>query len=269
MEINKEDIGKVLHNILKNVDGEESVFEKMETELQIAEIWFFSNIVFSESELQGDQQLRMAKDIIILEAFRNAVPSLDLVLTPNGFGVVSNQTIAPASKERVKALIESLLHKRDLAINALWCSMRFNTEFEKTKTGKFLAASLFQDLTLSVKLGEVSQAYKTFVEQRYFIIAEEYLIARSIISFPLMDALRVAVLTYNLSPEQSALCVLIREHLINCIKGIKDMPKLKDAAVTLIKETPALFEVWKNTPTAELYEDHHYENDKKKGGVWL
>ena len=38
----------------------------------------------------------------------NALPTLDLVATPNGFGVVSNQNIAPASKERVAAFRESL-----------------------------------------------------------------------------------------------------------------------------------------------------------------
>ena len=38
----------------------------------------------------------------------NAMPTLDLVATPNGFGVVSNQNIAPASKERVAAFRESL-----------------------------------------------------------------------------------------------------------------------------------------------------------------
>lgn len=36
------------------------------------------------------------------------VPSLDLVLTPNGFGIVSNQNVAPASRDRVARLIASL-----------------------------------------------------------------------------------------------------------------------------------------------------------------
>ena len=37
-----------------------------------------------------------------------AIPSLDLVLTTNGFGIVSNQNVVPASRERVDALISSL-----------------------------------------------------------------------------------------------------------------------------------------------------------------
>lgn len=37
-----------------------------------------------------------------------AVPSMDLVLTPTGFGIVNSQSLVPASKERVSALMESL-----------------------------------------------------------------------------------------------------------------------------------------------------------------
>lgn len=37
-------------------------------------------------------------------AFWDAMPQLDLVLTPTGFGVVSNANVAPASSERVQAL---------------------------------------------------------------------------------------------------------------------------------------------------------------------
>lgn len=41
-------------------------------------------------------------------AFWDAIPQLDLVLTPTGFGVVSNQNVAPASADRVKALRSQL-----------------------------------------------------------------------------------------------------------------------------------------------------------------
>lgn len=41
---------------------------------------------------------------ICLRAAYDAVPQMDLVLTPAGFGIVSNQNTAPASRERVDAL---------------------------------------------------------------------------------------------------------------------------------------------------------------------
>ena len=44
-------------------------------------------------------------------AFEDAIPQLDLVLTHTGFGVVSNQNVAPASQDRVNAL-KTQLHKQ-------------------------------------------------------------------------------------------------------------------------------------------------------------
>ena len=53
-------------------------------------------------------------------AAAEAVPSLDLILTDSGFAVVSNQNLAPASRERVAALLNSLRRQasdaRDLLI---------------------------------------------------------------------------------------------------------------------------------------------------------
>lgn len=43
-----------------------------------------------------------------LKAFASLIPQLDLVLTPTGFGVVSNQNVAPASRDRVEALTNSV-----------------------------------------------------------------------------------------------------------------------------------------------------------------
>jgi hypothetical protein len=46
--------------------------------------------------------------IVAHHAYRNAIPFVDLIQTPNGFGVVSNNNIAPASKERVERLLNQI-----------------------------------------------------------------------------------------------------------------------------------------------------------------
>ena len=48
-----------------------------------------------------------------------AIPSLDLVLTPNGFGIVNTTTIVPASKERIERLQLSIESLRDTVIEQL------------------------------------------------------------------------------------------------------------------------------------------------------
>lgn len=56
---------------------------------------------------------RCVKEWVAIRAFLDVFRQLDLVLTPTGFGVVSTQQMAPASKQRVDALIG---HLRDSAL---------------------------------------------------------------------------------------------------------------------------------------------------------
>ena len=51
------------------------------------------------------------KTFVCLMAFYNAIAHLDLILTPTGFGVVSNNTLAPASKDRVENLRNNALRR--------------------------------------------------------------------------------------------------------------------------------------------------------------
>lgn len=58
----------------------------------------------------SDTLLQRLDIAAIHRAAHIAIPHLDLVLTPTGFGIVSNQSTAPASRERVESLRESLRH---------------------------------------------------------------------------------------------------------------------------------------------------------------
>ena len=61
------------------------------------------------SALDGnDTLLYVTKRVVCLEAVCRIFASLDIVATPTGFGVVSNQNTAPASASRVNALQKEL-----------------------------------------------------------------------------------------------------------------------------------------------------------------
>lgn len=47
---------------------------------------------------------RYFKMMVCIDGFLSVLRQLDLVLTPTGFGIVSNDTVSPASKQRVDAL---------------------------------------------------------------------------------------------------------------------------------------------------------------------
>ena len=46
--------------------------------------------------------------LVCLRTYAEQIPELDLVLTPTGFGIVSNQNLAPASADRVKNLLQKV-----------------------------------------------------------------------------------------------------------------------------------------------------------------
>lgn len=88
----------------------DSVYESVKPTLgrQLA----FSNAVllgvagmtYLEEKGEDSPLLRWYKQLACLSAFLSVLRQLDLVLTPTGFGVVSNDNLAPASKQRVDAL---------------------------------------------------------------------------------------------------------------------------------------------------------------------
>lgn len=86
-------------------DGGEEIYKGIEPYLQPA-YWRLKNEL--KVELMNNKCAPYFRRAVYATAAYNALPTLDLVATPNGFGVVSNQNIAPASKERVAAFRESL-----------------------------------------------------------------------------------------------------------------------------------------------------------------
>lgn len=105
----------------------------------------------------GDPKLRrMAERIISLDAYIHAVPELDLMLTDSGFVVTSNEAVAPASRDRVNALLQGLSVRKDESCDALVLhlmqhkdSWRETEQFAALSAGLILTWSEFK--TLAVK----------------------------------------------------------------------------------------------------------------------
>lgn len=59
---------------------------------------------YMEQQGPSSEVVRSFKKLVALKGFLSVLRQLDLVLTPTGFGVVSNQNLTPASSQRVNAL---------------------------------------------------------------------------------------------------------------------------------------------------------------------
>lgn len=117
---NDTELRKYIPNVLATVEGEASLYDKMLPYLQVATDWLCRNVIAAEYPPFQRVQENAVEKCIVAEAFRQAVPSLDVVLTPNGFGIVSTDRIAPASKERIERLQAQLeLYRDELIINII------------------------------------------------------------------------------------------------------------------------------------------------------
>ena len=96
------------------MSSHEEIYESVKPALDEMLSSVRSSILGDEGEtmLQGaDPESILArnfKKVVSISAFLSVLRQLDLVLTPSGFGVVSNDNIAPASQSRVDALEASL-----------------------------------------------------------------------------------------------------------------------------------------------------------------
>lgn len=122
---------------------------------------------------------------------RRAVPHLDLVLTPFGFGVVSNDHHAPASTARVGALAEELRHDESRTRDALVVAL-LATPWATTMAARRLVQSLLWSPTLLRQHGVCCKGAEVF-DREYDALRPSLMVAEReaarIISPELMAAL--------------------------------------------------------------------------------
>ena len=160
---NDTELRKYLPNALTTVEGETPLYDKISPYLAKAHAWLAKHFTGTdiltaiEASAPADPLRELCAHIVAVDAFRRAIPSLDLILTPNGFGIVSNQNIVPASADRVKRLIDSLLTNRDSLANTLLDSLAKRTDWLETEQAQFFGASLWPDLELSRLAGHSNE----------------------------------------------------------------------------------------------------------------
>ena len=114
--------------------GSPSIFDDA---LETAQDSLVTEILGMDLEARLEEQreedvklLKLCKRIISRQAFLSSIPELDLILTDSGFGVVNNEQMTMASKDRVQALTISLRQKIDEGKDALILYLLKTAEYE-------------------------------------------------------------------------------------------------------------------------------------------
>ena len=280
----EEILRRYIPNVLQTVKGEVPLFDKLTSFLDIAEEWvahtFTSQATFSTIAGYADANIikTYAAKVVVCEAFKNAIPSLDLILTPNGFGIVSNSNIAPASKERVYRLIDSLEAKRDNAIRLLLSSLPGEPSWMTSTQCEYFSATMFPNLDICDYLGVTHQQWKKYQEVRATLLEIEQHIATQFLGQEQLDVFRKEAMSP--SSTSSLMKTVIRSLQAVEVQMLKATlsptapsacipPTALVSIVNCIRSHSTEFPQWHASPIADLYKPDIYENKKNDKGYWF
>ena len=272
---------KYVPNTLKEVAGETPLYDKIRYHLMQAEQWLTDTFVSSETMARirtysdSTPLLHYCRIITAAEAMLHAIPQLDLILTPNGFGIVSNQNIAPASKERIERLLLSLEKLRDDALQIILTMLPDAHHWTASPQYEYFAATLFPNLDTIHQLGFSDHIWLRYQEIHAQLLTIEQRLETEYFSKPLMDTLRTA----NILSAWNSLAYPDQYrrlyHRIFAIEfsilrtGEYPIPSIIDT-VNFIRTSPSnIFREWKTSDTAKLFQDRGYKNKKQSGGYFF
>ena len=274
--INNDDtLRHYLPNVFATVKGEVSLFDKVKVDIDLAENWvietFVSTITFNTiCGYTTDNPIRIiTAKLIASEALRRAIPSLDLVLTPNGFGVVSNQNIAPASKERVDRLIASLADYRDECIGNLLPALVGASQWLASSQASFFGETLFPDLAITDQVKGTGSKWERYLALRPKILDIEASLADEWFSPELLLAVRLENLKGSLTANRKIFVREAKAQIVGNLNGETFNARRLADIVNFIRLNPDDFTEWHNSETAKLFAPPVFKNTKKSKGYFF
>ena len=275
-----EQLRLLIPNVLATAEGEPTLIEKLYPFLETAEQWaidtFVPDAIFDEiAEDDGfgpNERLRFPLEkLVACQAYMTAIPSLDLVLTPNGFGIVSNQNIVPASRERVDALINSLESQRDSAIEALILRLSSRTDWQQSAQGKYFGATMFPLLNLCRRLAIREHIWDSYQQLHERLIKIENVLADTYFSQEQMQVFRSQVIVqYSTSkPIEERVIRSLQAYELQLLTDIQVHPQCYYDLVTIIRERPDDFPAWHTSPVADLFTPKIFQNKKNSSAYWF
>lgn len=276
-----QELRSYLPNALVTVEGEMSLLDKLTPYMSEAETWLSTYItgvtpLQTISDNSEDAARSLLCRIIVAHALIHAIPSLDLVLTPNGFGIVSNQNIAPASRERIERLMASIEQQRDDAIILLQKQLFRRTDWLQSEVFAYWSQTLLPNIAVCHQLRITEHrfvAYRALVPR---IIQIEDELAHSFISPELLAHLhnyQFGIGYNSMSPAEQSERAYVLTHLqaeiVSQLNGLPLRHRYMSALVNIIRSQPDIFPQWHSSETAQLFMPPVFENKKEAQGYFF
>ena len=278
-----EQLLSLLPNTVTTVRGEALLFDKMTPFLSATEKWLEDNFTSEVGlsvigDLEASHTTRiLAVQIVAYEAFHRAIPHLDVILTPNGFGIVSNSNVAPASKERVERLLNALIEHRDRLLMQFIPLLISITEWTDTEQCRFFSATMFPNIDVTLRFPKLSESrWEQYLSIRETAIVIEEFFATQYLSKELLEVLRSEVQTGQYrSMAHQRVCRILQAVEVRCLTSSDPTASMHfehyamTDIVDAIRKDPEDFPEWHASATAELYTPPVFENKKESLGYWF
>lgn len=273
------DLQRYMPNIVAEVEGETSLIDKITSYIDAAENWvvteFLSPALFDKIVADKEDCHNTVAGIVATEAIKRAIPSLDITLTPNGFGVVNSGAIAPASRDRVERLITEMESTRDGYIKSLIDSLssdsKFASDWRTCENGKKFGAILPYRLNLPELLGFYKNIWKNYIGLRTRVLEIESYMAQYFISYEYMQELRNK--NFGISEATNADKTIIARLIAIIIQSLRSPENQIDFSlreiVDYIRNRPDEFPTWANSDTARLFSPAIFTNKQENNGYFF
>lgn len=265
-----------LPNIIASVKGETPFIERLALFLDLAEDWvktiFTSETTFNTicGYTDSNPLKVLTSRLVVADALRRAIPSLDIVLSSNGFAVVNTSNLAPASKPRVDRLIGSMLSHRDDCIAALLPGLVGASKWLTSSQADFFGATLFPDLRIVDAVGGATGSkWDRYLELRPQVIDLEASLAEEWLSPELMSALRSETLRGDLHEKRHEIVRQVKAQVVGYLRGGSFNSRRLADIVNYIRQNAESFEEWHKSETAKLFAPPVFRNERKASGYFF
>ena len=267
-----EQLRMLIPHVFATVEGEPTLFEILYPFLETAEQWAIETFVSEDVFPQlTEAEVAPLTKLVAYHAYMSAVPSLDLVLTPNGFGIVSNTNVVPASKERIDRLLVSLESERDHNIEQLILRLSSRPEWRQSQQGKYFASTMFPFLSLCHRLAIREHIWDSYQKLHDRLIKIESVLADTYFSHEQMAVFRNHVITQlrTAKPLEEQVIRTLQSLEMMLVSEMQVHPQSFYDLVNIIREHEEVFPAWRSSSVAALFTPKVFENKKKSGGYWF
>lgn len=277
-----EQLLRFVPNTITAVKGERPLYDKIAVHLDLAEDWvrdtFTSDKTFNAiADYTEDNPVKLnLQRLIVAEALHRAIPSLNLVVTPNGFAVTQTANLVPASKPRIDRLLSSMLALRDDCIARLLSDqLPGASQWLNSTQADYFGATLFPTLeivksvTPTSDLQPLTSDWDKYQALRPKIIDLEASLAEEWLSPELLSALRQRNIARTLTATERPLVAQIKAQIVSVLQGTPISTRRMQDCVNYIRCRPSDFPEWHSSETAKLFSPPKFENKKQNKGYWF